>query len=431
MKNLNPRVSLLFFLLLWSISNSVSALTPLYVGTVLDAESRKPIENAFVTLGATVVRTDPNGRFAINGRGGQLGIRAYGHVRREVPLVNFNRDRSVFTLSPFIPKALYLSFYGVGDKRLRQSALGLIQHTQVNALVIDLKGDRGDVSFKSVIPLATQIGARKITTIKDINALVNELHAKGIYLIGRIVVFKDDPLAKARPDLALRTAEGAIWKDREGLSWPDPFNKTVWNYNVDLAEEAARAGFDEIQFDYVRFPDSMEPVYPVPNTEENRVKAITGFLASARKRLVPYNVFLAADIFGYVAWNTDDTHIGQKLQNLAEVLDYLSLMLYPSGFKFGIPGYLDPVQHPREIVLLSLERAQQRSGLPALRFRPWLQAFRDYAFDRRWFRTPQIRAQIEAAEHFGSDGWMLWNPHNLYGDGLQDQPNSGRNVFTP
>ncbi|MBW8072110.1 MAG: GTP-binding protein [Ferrovum sp.] len=426
MKNLKLRVSLLF--LLWSALGPVPAFAASYVGTVLDADTRKPIENAFVTLGFTVARTDPDGKFTIDGNGEQLGIRAYGHARREVPLNNLDHG---ITLSPFIPKAIYLSFYGIGDKALRESALGVIQRTEVNALVIDLKGDRGGVSFKSATPLATQIGARKITTIKDIQALVSELHAKGIYTIGRIVVFKDDPLATARPDLALRTADGAVWKDREGLSWPDPFNKMVWRYNIDLAEEAARAGFDEIQFDYVRLPDSKEPVYPAPNTEKNRVETISGFLAEARKRLVPYNVFLAADIFGYVAWNTDDTHIGQKLQNLAEVLDYLSFMLYPSGFKFGIPGYLDPVQHPREIVLLSLEKAQQRSKLPAIRFRPWLQAFRDYAFDRRLFQTPQIRAQIEAANYFGSDGWMLWNPHNLYGDGLQNKPTHGPNVFTP
>ncbi|NDU86437.1 MAG: GTP-binding protein [Ferrovum sp.] len=385
-------------------------------GTVLDAVTQKPIENAFVTLGSTVVRTDSKGKFTLNGSGDKLGIRAYGHTRRDVPLA---RDLAPITLMPFIPKAIYLSFYGVGDKTLRHAAFDVIRRTEVNALVIDLKGDRGGVSFKSAVPLATQIGAQKITTIKDMSGLVTELHAKGIYAIGRIVVFKDNPLASAHPELALKTKGGGVWKDREGLSWPDPFSVTVWNYNIDLAVEAARAGFDEIQFDYVRFPDSLEPVFSKPNTEENRVGAISGFLGEARKRLVPYNVFLGADIFGYVAWNTDDTHIGQKLQNLGEVVDYLCFMLYPSGFKFGIPGYLNPVQHPGEIVRLSLEKAQQRSGMASLRFRPWLQAFRDYAFDRRWFRNDQIRAQIEASDRFGSDGWMLWNPHNSYGDGLQ------------
>ena len=285
--------------------------------------------------------------------------------------------------------------------------------------MIDLKDDKGRVAFKSSTPLAAEVGAQHIITVKDINSLVGDLHAKGIYTIARIVVFKDDPLASAKPDLAIRAAGGTIWKDREGLAWCNPFSKTVWDYNIDLAVEAARAGFDEIQFDYVRFPDTRGLVYPMPNTEENRVGAISGFLAEARKRLTPHNVFLAADIFGYASWNTDDTQIGQKLKNLAEDLDYMSLMLYPSGFQFGIPGYLNPLQHPHEIVYLSLEKAKQRTGLPAVRFRPWLQAFRDYAFDKRPFQDEQIRAQIDAADTFGSDGWMLWNPHNIYGDGIR------------
>src|SRR5208282_2477206 len=111
------------------------------------------------------------------------------------------------------------------------------------------------------------------------------------------------PLAMARPDLAVKTTDGKIWRDREDLAWTDPFKKEVWDYNVAIAEEAARCGFDEIQFDYVRFPDSKAPQFSMPNTEENRIKALSGFLSEAKKRLMPYNVFLAADIFGYVCWN--------------------------------------------------------------------------------------------------------------------------------
>jgi len=405
-------------LILWTALIPVSADAMAYGGTVIDAATRKPIEGAFVTFGNTVVRTGQNGKFQIDGSSDTLGIRAYGHSRREVVASTLTNEVPIL-LDTFIPKALYLSFYGIGDKQLRESALNLIKNTELNALVIDIKGDRGNVSFKSSTPLAAEVGAQKIITIKDINSLVSDLHAKGIYAIARIVVFKDDPLASAKPDLAVKTTGGAIWKDREGLAWPNPFSKIVWDYNINLAVEAARAGFDEIQFDYVRFPDAPGLAYSMPNTEENRVGAISGFLAEARKRLIPYNVFLAADIFGYVTWNADDTHIGQKLENLTEVLDYISFMLYPSGFKFGIPGYRNPVQHPREIVYISLEKAKKRTGLPAMRFRPWLQAFQDYAFDRRSFQDEQIRAQIDAADNFGSDGWMLWNPRNIYGDGLR------------
>jgi hypothetical protein len=139
---------------------------------------------------------------------------------------------------------------------------------------------------------------------------------------------------------------------------------------------------------------------------------------------VPYNVFLAADIFGYVCWNYGDTGIGQNIEQLAPLLDYISPMLYPSGFHVGIPGIADPVAHPYEIVYRSLTRARERTGLPGVRFRPWLQAFRDYAFDRRPFTGREIGLQIKAANDFGTNGWMLWNPSNIYSlDGLSAATN--------
>lgn len=383
-------------------------------GKVVDALTMKPIEGAFVTLGGTVVRTNNDGTFQIQGSGDLLRVRAYGYWRAEAAASTHACDASI-VLKPFMPKALYLSFYGIGDKRLRESALGLIRDTELNALVIDVKGDRGMVAFKSTTPLASEVGAQKIITINDIGALVRDLHAKGIYLIARIVVFKDDRLATKKPELAVRTRGGAIWKDREGLAWTSPFLQSVWDYNIDIAVEAARAGFDEIQFDYLRFPDTPGGLaYTMSNTQSNRVMAITGFLVRARTRLIPSNVFLAADIFGYVAWNADDTRIGQRIEYLASVLDYVSPMLYPSGYQFGIPGYPNPVQHPREVVGLTLEKARKRTGKPALRFRPWLQAFRDYAFGGVPYQGREIRMQIDAAEDFGSDGWMLWNPKNIY-----------------
>jgi hypothetical protein len=244
--------------------------------------------------------------------------------------------------------------------------------------------------------------------------LMKSLKEKGIYTIARIVVFKDNPLATSRPDLAVKTPAGEVWKDRENLAWVDPFKKEGWEYNIQIAVEAAQLGFDEIQFDYVRFPDSSSPRFSQPTTEESRVKAVSGFLQQASNRLLPYNVFVAADIFGYVCWNLNDTNIGQKLESLVNPVDYLSPMLYPSGYQFGIPGYRNPVANPHEIVYLSLKKAQERTNHPSTRFRPWLQAFRDYAFDRRVFNGKEIREQISAAEKFGSQGWMLWNPGNVY-----------------
>jgi len=409
---------------------------------VVEALTEKPIPRALVTSGSQVVRTDEDGMCYIKNEGNKVAVRACGYLRtehlsaapQEKKLVSITPKAIYLSLRemaaeilhqtinvpqeiqlvPFTPKALYLSFYGIGDRTIRESALELLQETELNALVIDVKGDRGMIPYKSAIPLAAEVGAQRIITVKDGGGLIKSLREKGVYTIARIVVFKDNLLALRRPDLAVKTQGGEIWRDRENLAWVDPFKKEVWDYNIDIAIEAAQYGFDEIQFDYVRFPDAIPPQFSMPNTQENRVKAISGFLMEARKRLLPYNSFLSADIFGYVFWNLNDTHIGQTLEDLAFHLDYLSPMLYPSGFQYGIPGYRIPVTHSYEIVYFSLKRAQERTHLPSVHFRPWLQAFRDYAFDKRYFGDKEIRDQINAVEKFGSYGWMLWNPQNIY-----------------
>jgi hypothetical protein len=248
----------------------------------------------------------------------------------------------------------------------------------------------------------------------DLAGLLSTLRQRGIYTIARIVVFKDDPLATARADPAVRRRDGSIYRDREELAWTDPHQAEVRAYNISVAREVANAGFDEIQFDYARLPDATGLVYREPDTMQNRVAAIGGFLREARTALVPNNVFLAIDIFGYVCWNPDDTRIGQQLERIAEVVDYISPMLYPSSFQVGIPGYRNPAQHPYEIVRRSLERALERTGVPPVRFRPWLQAFPDYAFGAGAFTAGQVRAQIRAAEGIRTNGWMIWNPHNRY-----------------
>jgi hypothetical protein len=387
---------------------------------VIDALTQKPIKGAIVTLNKDIILTDENGSFTIKPDINKVAVRAHGYLRTEQDIDRTSLPASLrnaviqIKLTPFVPRALYLSVYGVGSRILRNAALSLAEKGEINALVIDVKGDRGMMPYKSSVKLATDVGAQKIITVKDIKGQLKLFKEKGIYTIARIVVFKDNLLGLARPDLAIRTAGGNIWRDRENLIWVDPAKKEVWDYVTSIAVEAAQNGFDEIQFDYVRFPDTKGLTFSVANTEENRVNAISGFLSEAKKKLLPYNVFLSADIFGYVCWNLNDTFIGQRLKDLTPILDYMSPMLYPSGFQYGIPGYKVPVAHPYEIVYLSLKRMQERTKLPQNRFRPWLQAFRDYAFDRRPFTVKEIREQINAAEKFGSHGWMLWNPRNIY-----------------
>ncbi len=403
----------LALLLTFTAGSSALALD----GKVVDQKTGAPIADATVTLGDKVAGTDGAGRFHVEGTGTDLKARAPGYRAAQVALGASNGEGATVQLSAFEPNALYLTVYGIGSKALRGGALKLIANGDANALVIDIKGDRGLVDYPSAIPLAAANGARKVTTIGNLAALVKSLHDSGVYAIARIVTFKDNPLATYRPDLAVKRKDGSLYRDREGLAWTDPFQPDVWNYNIAIAVEAAKAGFDEIQFDYVRFPDSSQAlVLAKASTQASRVEAIAGFLAEARRRLAPYNVFTAVDFFGYVTWNLNDTGIGQRLAELAQSADYLSPMLYPSGFQYGIPGYKNPVTHPYEIVRLSLEQARKRLGISPKRFRPWLQVFRDYAFDRRAFDADELAAQIRAAGDFGADGWMMWNARNVYDD---------------
>ncbi len=384
-------------------------------GVVRDAVTGRPIENAFVVAEGKLQRSNAQGRFdfgaAVHATG--ISVRALGYARLEKSIQD--AGALVLSLKPMLPKALYLSPYGIGSNALRGAALKLIDDTELNALVIDIKGDRGLVPFRSASLAAAGL-PQTLVTVKDMADLMHTLRAHGLYLIARIVVFKDEPMATLHPQWAVHDGHGNVWKDREGLPWMDPFRREAWERNLALAEEAAQLGFDEVQFDYLRFPDATGLVFSESDTQDKRIAAIDGFLDAAQQRLLRYNVFVSADVFGYVAWNSNDTHIGQQLEAVVQHVDYLSPMLYPSGFSFGIPGHRNPVAAPYDIVFDSLQRARQRTGLPGLRFRPWLQAFRDYAFDRRAFGEREIRQQIDAANAAGTDGWMLWNAHNRYDD---------------
>lgn len=384
-------------------------------GRVIDAVTRQPIGLAHIVSGEQIKRSDDEGQFRLEAAHGvsALSARAPGY-RRWQGAVAQGQGPVTIALQPLQPKAIYISAYGIGHSGLRGDALRLIEQTELNALVIDVKGDRSIVPFKSKALVDAGLGPQTIVTVRDMPAMIRKLHDKGLYLIGRIVVFKDDRLVQAHPEWAVRDAKGEIWRDLEGLSWIDPSRRAAWGPVLALAEEAAQLGFDEIQFDYVRFPDTPGLSFSVPNNQANRTAAISGFLDEAKRRLGRYNVFIAADIFGYACWNQNDTSIGQQLEMLSDRIDYLSPMLYPSGFGQGIPGHTNAVESSYEIVRQSLMVAQQRTGLPGPRWRPWLQAFKDYAFDRRSFGAKEIRAQIDGSEATQSNGWILWNARNRY-----------------
>jgi hypothetical protein len=382
------------------------------MGRVVDASTGAGIAGALVTSPAGVVHADAEGRFRI-APADRIAVRAYGYGRAQVNGTAPSDSKQEIKLTRLTPRAVYLSYWGVSSSAVREPVLQLPQITPVNAVVIDVKGDLGYISYRADVPLASRIGAEKIATIPDIYSLLDRLHSQGLYVIGRIVTFKDNTLAMSDPELQIHLS-GKLWRDREGLAWCDPFRHKAWQYNIAVAVDAAKAGFDEIQFDYVRFPDSKGIEFSEDSTEQSRSRTISGFLKEAREALIPYNVFLSADVFGYICWNNNDTGIGQQIEQLATVLDYISPMLYPSGFAYGIPSYRNPITNSYEIVRLSLDRARERTHLDPIRFRPWLQAFADYAFDKRQFGAGEIQSQIRAAESFGSDGWQLWNPRNSY-----------------
>src|SRR5881296_110445 len=385
-------------------------------GQILDA-SRAPLEGASVVIGGVEHRTDAEGRFTVEGHppDAPLLVKRPGFSKA---VVQPTRDAIEVVMKPQVVKAAYLTYFGVGDKGIRGRVLELAARTELNAVVIDVKGDRGWILYRTEVPEALAVGAQGPGTLKDFDGLMADLKSRGIYTIGRIVTFKDNVLANGRPDLAIiDTRTGRPWIDNEKLAWVDPFREEVWRYNIAIAREAAGKGFDEIQFDYVRFPTDgrlAAAKYSAPNNKQTRLPAIAGFLERARRELGPLGVYVAADVFGYTAFNDNDTDIGQRIEELAPHLDYLCPMVYPSGYHVGIPGFRNPVQNSYAVVRESVRLMRRRAGHTPARVRPWLQDFKDYAFDRRIFGISEIRDQIRGTDEGGGTGWMLWNPRNDY-----------------
>ena len=315
-------------------------------------------------------------------------------------------------------KGVYLSYFGVGDRTIRGRVLGLLDRTELNTIVIDVKGDRGLIPYESQVPLARSAGAMGRVRVPGFDDLLAGLKTKEIHTVARIVVFKDDVLAHHRPEWAVAdTTTGSLWLDNERLAWIDPFHEDAWAYPIAVAQEAALKGFDEIQFDYLRFPSDGRLVaahYSQASTQQSRVQAIARFLQQARLALAPLGAALAIDVFGYTAFNPDDTGIGQRIEELAPLVDVLCPMAYPSAYHVGIPGFRNPVAHPYEVVFETVRRMRGRSAQAPVQIRPWIQDFRDYAFDRRAFGVSEVRAQMKAALEAGATGWMLWNPGNRY-----------------
>ena len=386
-------------------------------GQVRDAETGGPLRGVSVWAGDTETLTDENGRFTTDPvrSGTAVLIKTPGYGLRRLAA---GEGEMTVTLAPKAVRAAYLTYYGIGDKGIRERVLELVARTELNAVVIDVKGDRGLIPYRTEVPLALEAGAQGPVIIKDFDGMIAGFKSRGIYTIARIVTFKDTVLAHHRPDLAIiDTRTGKPWIDNEKLAWVDPFREEVWDYAIAVAKEAAAKGFDEVQFDYVRFPTDGKlsaAKYSQANNSQTRLPAIAGFLDRARRELAPLGVFVAADVFGYTAFNENDTDIGQRVEELAVHLDYICPMVYPSGYHRGIPGVRNPVAQPYEIVKESVRLTRKRSAPAPTVVRPWLQDFKDYAFDKRIFGVAEIKAQLRGAKDGGAVGYMLWNPKNDY-----------------
>jgi hypothetical protein len=390
---------------------------PSPVHGIVRTGDREPVAGAAVVAEGRELLTGPDGVFTFErlSPGAPLLVKMPGYAK---VTVEPTADPIEVVLKPRAVKAAYLTYYGVNDRGIRGRVLDLIDRTELNAVVIDVKGDRGWILYPTAVPLALAAGAQGPATMRQFPRLMADLKTRGVYTIARIVTFKDNVLASHRPDLAvIDTHSGRPWIDNEKLAWVDPFREEVWSYNIEIAMEAVRQGFDEVQFDYVRFPTDgrlSSARYARPNTKETRLPTIAAFLGRARREIGATGAFVAADLFGYTAFNDTDTDIGQRVEELAPHLDFLCPMVYPSGYHRGIPGYRNPVEHPYRVVFESVRLTRKRSASAATRVRPWIQDFRDYAFDRRPFGAGEVQAQMRAADEAGSAGWMLWNPRNEY-----------------
>ena len=356
---------------------------------------------------------------------------------------------------PTSVKAIYMTSCVAGTPSIRSSLVKLIEETEINSVVIDIKDFTGTLSFIPENPALKALLSTRCYA-PDMKTFIESLHKKGIYVIGRIAVFQDVYLVKNRPELAVRRkSDGGIWKDYKGLSFTDPASKDVWDHTVLIAKESYAAGFDELNFDYIRFPSdgNMKDISFPFSGNKPKPEVMRQFFAYLNKELKPMDSttsinsgqagspqarpVLSADLFGMTTTNTDDLNIGQVLENALPYFDYIAPMVYPSHYPTNFMGFAKPATKPYEVVKFSMDEAVKRTiatttvvamfgeqpistttkpflyrkkVFDANKIRPWLQDFNLGAT----YTPEMVRAQIQATYDAGLDSWMLWNAANRY-----------------
>ena len=368
-------------------------------GRVLDLDG-DPLEGAVIRGGEITSKTDAGGRFLLGAfPAGSLTIERPAYESRTVAW-----DGSTgftFRLTPRIVRALHVAGWVAASEAGFSEMLRLAENSAVNALVIDIRNENGLIYHDSAVPQVDAIGAQADPAF-DLAERVSRAHQAGLYVITRIVSFQDPIAGWARPSWAVVDTRTGGPLNKNGQVFLDPTDPAPRAYAMALAEEACAAGVDEVQFDYVRFPDGGGEYsrFDGPADAASRVATISAFLTDARSQLLPRGCATGADIFGWITNTPTDGGIGQHFESIIGAVDVVSPMIYPSHYSSGWYGFTVPNDHPREVVTFASRDALARMGGSSVVLRPWIQDF--------WYSAGQVREQIDAMGDLGL-GWMSWN----------------------
>lgn len=335
---------------------------------------------------------------------------------------------------PDIIKAIYLTSWSASKKDYIDYLIDLVKTTEINAVVIDIKDFSGYVAYNADVPEVTKYNAKSIR-IKDIDLLIEELHQEGIYVIARITIFQDPVLAQNRPDLAIHSKNklsssgssllslSSLWFDNVGLAWIDPLAKEAWDYNIAISKDAVSRGFDELNFDYIRFPSDgnlKDMIFPFWDEAIPKHEIIKEFFKYLRQELPDEK--LSIDLFGLSTVSSHDLGVGQIIEDAFEFFDYICPMIYPSHYADGFLGFQNPAEYPYEVVKYSIENALRRLLLFKksqekinidTQLRPWIQDFNlGTTYDSKMVNLEIKAISDELKDNFF--GFMVWNSRNVY-----------------
>lgn len=319
-------------------------------------------------------------------------------------------------------RGIYMTSWVASTNDWKNNLITFTDKSEVNAVVVDIKDYTGKVSFELSDPELKKVGSSD-PRIRDVRQFVNTLHEKNIYTIARIAVFQDPFYAKYNPSLAAKTKTGAVWRDRKGLPWIDPCAKDYWDYIVKISKETEQVGFDELNFDYIRFASDgnmKDIVYPHCEAGIAKADLLEKFFIYLNDNLKDTGIPISADLFGMASTNTDDLGIGQVLEKAAPHFDYICPMVYPSHYPSNYNGYKNPNLYPYEVIKLAMDTASDRliaaSSTPS-KLRPWLQ---DFKLGKVVYDSAMIRKEKKAVYDAGLTSWLMWDPANKYTRGAFD-----------